>query len=80
MQQLFGQKVLNDFIQKQDEKLTKKIQERNFKQEWQAIFENDKTLTCKLKTEIEKTDKEIDKMVYELYGLSDEDIMIVKGI
>jgi hypothetical protein len=41
-------------------------------QEWQAIFENDKALTCKLKTEIEK-------MVYELYGLSDDEIKIVEG-
>jgi len=58
-------------------KFADKLAERNFKQEWQAIFENDKTLTCKLKTEIAKTDKEIDKMVYELYGLSDEEIGIV---
>jgi ribosomal protein S8 len=59
-------------------KFTDKLQERNFKQEWQAIFENDKAITCKLKTEINKTDKEIDKMVYELYGLSDEEIEIVE--
>ena len=61
-------------------KFADKLQERNFKQEWQAIFENDKALTCKLKTEIEKTDKEIDKMVYELYGLSDEEIGIVESL
>ena len=60
-------------------KFADKLVERNFKQEWQAIFENDKSLTCKLKTEIAKTDKEIDKMVYELYGLSDEEIGIVEG-
>ena len=29
--------------------------------------------------EIATTDKEIDKMVYELYGLSDEEIGIVEG-
>ncbi|MDQ1341363.1 MAG: hypothetical protein QG567_2521, partial [Campylobacterota bacterium] len=61
-------------------KFADKLAERNFKQEWQAIFENDKALTCKLKTEIAKTDKEIDKMVYELYGLSDEEIKIVEGV
>jgi type I restriction-modification system DNA methylase subunit len=61
-------------------KFSDKLAERNFKQEWQAIFENDKTLTCNLKTEIAKTDKEIDKMVYELYGLSDEEIGIVEGV
>ena len=31
-----------------------------------------------LKSEIDKTDKEIDQMVYELYGLSDEEIAIVE--
>lgn len=61
-------------------KFADKLAERNFKQEWQAIFENDKALTCKLKEEISTTDKEIDKMVYELYGLSDEEIKIVEGV
>jgi len=32
-----------------------------------------------LKTEIDKTDKEIDQMVYELYGLSEDEIKIVEG-
>ena len=59
-------------------KFADKLAERNFKQEWQAIFENDKTLASGYKTEIEKTDKEIDKMVYELYGLSDEEIKIIE--
>jgi len=27
----------------------------------------------------DKTDKEIDQMVYELYGLSEEEIKIVEG-
>jgi hypothetical protein len=29
--------------------------------------------------QIDKTDKEIDQMVYELYGLSEEEIKIVEG-
>ena len=61
-------------------KFTDKLAERNFKQEWQAIFENDKTLACGFKTEIQITDKEIDKMVNELYGLSEDEIKIVEGI
>ncbi len=32
-----------------------------------------------IKAEIDKTDKEIDQMVYELYGLTEEEIMIVEG-
>jgi len=31
-----------------------------------------------LKSQINTTDKEIDKMVYELYGLSDDEILIVE--
>ena len=32
-----------------------------------------------LKAEIDKTDKEIDAMVYELYGLTEEEIAIVES-
>ena len=60
-------------------KFSDKLTERNFKQEWQALFENDKALACGYKTEIQITDKEIDKIVYELYGLNDEEIGIVEG-
>ncbi|HUH43460.1 MAG TPA: hypothetical protein VLZ29_10095 [Sulfurimonas sp.] len=55
-------------------------QEKNFKQEWQSLFENDKILTCKLKEEITKTDKEIDEMVYKLYDLIEDEIKIVEDI
>ena len=47
--------------------------------EWMEVFETKKAEAQALKTEIEKTDKEIDKMVYELYGLSEEEIKIVEG-
>ena len=33
----------------------------------------------KLKREIEATDKQIDTRVYELYGLTEEEIKIVEG-
>ncbi|MDO8454820.1 MAG: hypothetical protein Q7S59_09645 [Sulfurimonas sp.] len=61
-------------------KFADKLEERNFKNEWKAIFENDTTLTCGFKIEIVKTDKEIDKMVYKLYGLSDDEIGVVETI
>ena len=61
-------------------KFADKLEERTFKQQWQSLFENDKTLTCKLKTQIQTTDKEIDTMVYELYGLSEDEIKIVEGV
>jgi len=34
----------------------------------------------RLTREIQSTDREIDKLVYELYGLTEEEIKIVEGI
>jgi hypothetical protein len=47
--------------------------------EWMDLFEENKKKALELKAEIDKTDKEIDAMVYELYGLSEEEIKIVEG-
>ncbi len=46
--------------------------------EWMQYFNEQKQKTDKLKTEIDKTDREIDQMVYELYGLTEKEIEIVK--
>jgi hypothetical protein len=48
--------------------------------EWMDLFEENKKKAVELKAEIDKTDKEIDRMVYELYGLSEEEIRIVEGV
>jgi hypothetical protein len=34
----------------------------------------------RVKREIESTDRQIDKLVYELYGLTEEEIKIVEGV
>lgn len=47
--------------------------------EWMDLFEEYKKQAQTLKQEIDKTDNEIDKMVYELYGLSEEEIEIVEN-
>jgi hypothetical protein len=47
--------------------------------EWMDVFETKKAEAQAIKAEIDKTDKEIDQMVYELYGLTDEEIKIVEG-
>lgn len=47
--------------------------------EWMQYFNEQKQKAQALKSEIDKIDKEIDKMVYELYGLSEEEINIVEG-
>lgn len=46
--------------------------------EWMEVFENYKKQVQELQAEIDKNDKEIDQMVYELYGLTEEDIKIVE--
>jgi hypothetical protein len=47
--------------------------------EWMELFEENKKKALDLKTQIDQTDKEIDRMVYELYGLTDEEIQIVEN-
>ena len=47
--------------------------------EWLDLFEENKTKAQTLKSQIETTEKAIDKMVYELYGLSEEEISIVES-
>lgn len=51
-----------------------------FKNNGSVLFKDDKKAVSKLKAEIAKTDKEIDVMVYALYGLSEDEIGIVEGI
>jgi hypothetical protein len=45
--------------------------------EWMDLFEENKKKASEIKAEIDKTDKEIDQMVYELYGLTEEEIKII---
>jgi len=47
--------------------------------EWMQYFKEQKEKAQNLKLEINKTDKEIDQMVYELYGLTEEEIKIVEN-
>jgi len=48
--------------------------------EWETYFLEEAKQALELKSEIDKTDKEIDRMVYELYGLTEEEIGIVEGV
>ena len=47
--------------------------------EWLPFFAEQKKKAMDLKNEIEKTDKEIDRMVYVLYELTEEEVRIVEG-
>ena len=46
--------------------------------EWLDLFEENKQKAQALQTQINQTDKEIDAMVYELYGLTEDEIKIVE--
>ncbi|MEN8123087.1 MAG: N-6 DNA methylase, partial [Bacteroidota bacterium] len=68
-------KELNKTIKKAGgEKLTKMDE-----MEWMDVFETKKAEAQTLKAEIDKTDKQIDQMVYGLYELSEEEIKIVEN-
>ena len=47
--------------------------------EWEEYFTLYKNELTDLQTQIDNTDKEIDVMVYELYGLSQEEIAVVEN-
>ncbi len=47
--------------------------------EWESYFTQEATKALELKSKIEATDKEIDGMVYGLYGLTEEEVKIVEG-
>lgn len=47
--------------------------------EWLVYFGEQKQKAVALKQEIDRTDKEIDRMVYDLYELTEEEVRIVEG-
>lgn len=47
--------------------------------EWMKYFEEQKTIANDIQQQLNKTDKEIDQMVYKLYDLTVEEIKIVEG-
>jgi len=47
--------------------------------EWMQYFNEQKQKAEELKTEINKTDREIDQLVYKLYGLTEKEIAIVEA-
>jgi hypothetical protein len=49
------------------------------KDDWLDRFERLKKQALDIKNQIDQTDKEIDRMVYELYGLTEEEIAIVEN-
>ncbi|HEY9170303.1 MAG TPA: N-6 DNA methylase [Lutibacter sp.] len=65
-----------DFIKELEKKKIKLSLSQ--KAEWEDYFLQESKKALALKTNIDITDKEIDQMVYELYGLTKEEIEIVE--
>ncbi|MDY0180722.1 Eco57I restriction-modification methylase domain-containing protein [Aliarcobacter skirrowii] len=82
--QKFEELDFDDFVKEYAKakklKFADKLEERNFKNEWQRLFENDKKEVLELQNQINITDKEIDQMVYKLYDLTEDEIKIVEGL
>ena len=68
-------KELNKAIKKTGGEKLSKIEEMD----WMELFETKKAEAQILKAEIDQTDAAIDQMVYELYGLTEEEIQIVEA-
>ena len=65
--------TFEEFIKELKQKITPKI-----KLEWLELFEEQKTALQKLKEEIAATDRQINSLVYKLYGLTEEEIATVE--
>jgi hypothetical protein len=80
--QKFEELEFDDFIKEYTKskkiKFADKLEERNFKNDWKALFGNDKKEVLRIQEEINETDKEIDQMVYKLYDLTEDEIKIVE--
>ena len=48
--------------------------------DFKPLFEREKQACNELQAQISKTDAEIDKIVYALYGLSEEEMRVVEGL
>ena len=87
--EIFSRKLQNwhelafsEFIKELNNVIKKSVAEKLSKSdemEWMELFEKKKAEAQTLKSDIDKTDREIDQMVYELYGLTHEEIRIVEG-
>ena len=66
---------LNKAIKKAGGEKISKIEEM----EWMEVFDTKKAEAQTLKAEIDKTDNEIDQMVYQLYGLTEEEITMIES-
>ncbi|OYZ33699.1 MAG: hypothetical protein B7Y30_09675, partial [Campylobacterales bacterium 16-40-21] len=79
-EELEFEEFVKEYTKAKKLKFADKLEERNFKNDWLALFENDKKAVLELKAQIAKTDKEIDSMVYALYRLTENEIGIIENV
>lgn len=72
-------KELKKIIKKETGQKLSKKEEFELHSEWQELFEEQKEKVQELKSEIQKIDDEIDEIVFDLYGLNEEERAIVRG-
>ena len=78
--------VLDKFYEREFADILKELKKQKItlslrqQDEWEEYFNDYKKQCNELSVQISATDKVIDKMVYELYGLTDEEIAIVEGM
>jgi len=78
-------KKLQDWYELTFENLIKELKKKKIKlslsedSEWEDFFTQKSKKALEIKNSIEETDKEIDKMVYELYNLTDDEIEIIES-
>lgn len=76
-------KKLQKFYELEFKDFVKQLKIKNISMEEERelmwLFEKDKAEVLILKQEIDSTDREIDEMVYKLYGLTEEEIKVVEG-
>jgi len=76
---------LKDWYMNSYEELIKELSKKKIKlslaveAEWEDYFIEESKKALEIKAKIETTDKEIDQMVYELYGLTEEEIRIIEN-
>ena len=70
----FHELDFDGFVKELKKKITPKL-----KLEWLEVFEETKKSLQEIQTQIIATDKEINALVYKLYGLTEEEIKIVEG-
>jgi hypothetical protein len=66
----------SDFLKELEKKKVKLSLSQ--KSEWESYFETESQKANNIKQQIETTDKQIDAMVYQLYGLTQDEIEIVE--